>query len=83
MTLVTHENGVLVVCLVVIKDKNPRGGGPLCCWLLLEWKGLVPQIHNRTMRNSRRNKKKKHNDNGGHEEEEEGEEDGGEDPINA
>ena len=45
-------------------------------------KGLVPQIHNRTVRNSKeKQEEEKHNDNGSHEEEEEGEEDGGEDLI--
>ena len=34
-TLVMHENGVLVVH---VKGKNPRGGGPLCCWCCC-WSG--------------------------------------------
>ena len=28
MTLVMHENGVLVVHLIIVKDENPREEGP-------------------------------------------------------
>ena len=83
MTLVMHENGVLVVHLVVVKDKNPRRGGPSVTGAVAGVEGTCasnPQQDSEKL--EEKQEEEKHDDNGSHEEDEEGEEDGGEDPIN-